>query len=167
MLFDALFFVLFAVVRQRTINTDTADALAVGTLDLADAFIFFGLRSGVEPMRIAQSIAAGAIGREAARVGGWGTAALGVFLHFTIAAIIVAVYMAVSQRLKLLAERPFLFGPLYGVAAYGVMNWVVVPLSATGGATPVPGVVMLNGVLIHMFGVGLPAALAARVADRR
>lgn len=117
-------------------------------------------------MRLAQSIAAGAIGREAARAGGAGTAALGVLLHFTIAAIIVAVFMGASQRVQVLAERPFVFGPLYGVAAYVVMNWVVVPLSATGGATPVPGVVMLNGVLIHMLGVGLPAALAARAANR-
>jgi hypothetical protein len=33
-------------------------ALAVGILDIADAFIFFGLR-GASPFRILQSIAAG------------------------------------------------------------------------------------------------------------
>jgi hypothetical protein len=33
--------------------------LAVGTLDILDAFIFFGLRSGAPPQRILQGIAGG------------------------------------------------------------------------------------------------------------
>ena len=44
-----------------------------------------------------------------------------------------------------------------------VMNAVVLPLSrAATGPRPLP--VLLNGVLIHMLGVGLPAAwVASRV----
>jgi hypothetical protein len=47
------------------------------------------------------------------------------------------------------------------------MNYVVIPLSAaaSGGSPPVP--VLLNGLLIHAFGVGLPAALFARAAFGR
>ncbi len=138
--------------------------LAVGVLDIADAFIFFGLRSGAEPMRILQAIAAGAIGRDSAIAGGWATATLGLALHFTIAAIIVALYMGVASRITELAKRPWMYGPVYGVMAYGVMNWVVLPLSAAGGGRPVWGPAMVNGLLIHMIGVGLPAALAARAA---
>ena len=135
--------------------------LAVGVLDLADALVFFGLR-GAQPVRILQSIAAGTLGR-AAFTGGAATAALGVGLHFTVAAIIVAVYMGVASRVDVLARRPFVFGPAYGVVAYLVMNWVVVPLSATSpGARSGP--VLVNGLLIHILGVGLPAALAARAA---
>jgi hypothetical protein len=59
-------------------------------------------------------------------------------------------------------------GLLYGIAAYVVMNAVVVPLSAAGrGGLSWPLVVnavLINGVLIHMFGVGLPASLFARWA---
>lgn len=57
---------------------------------------------------------------------------------------------------------------LYGIAVYFVMNYVVIPLSAASrGAFSMP--VFLNGILIHAFGVGLPAALFARAAleDRR
>jgi hypothetical protein len=137
--------------------------LAVGVLDLADALVFFGLR-GAQPIRILQSIAAGTLGREAF-TGGAATAALGVGLHFTVAAIIVAVYMGVASRVGLLARRPFVFGPAYGVVAYLVMNWVVVPLSATSpGARSGP--VLVNGLLIHILGVGLPAALAAAYVRR-
>ena len=55
-------------------------------------------------------------------------------------------------------------GLLYGVVAYAVMNLVVVPLSAAGRSTfSLP--VLVNGLLIHAFGVGLPSALFARAAS--
>jgi hypothetical protein len=43
------------------------------------------------------------------------------------------------------------------------MSFVVVPLSAIGARSPSTGV-LLNGLLIHALGVGLPAALSARAA---
>ena len=73
------------------------------------------------------------------------------------------VYHLASRLLRPLRERPRTWGPLDGIAVYFVMNFVVLPLSAAGTprlTTPV----VLNGVLIHMLGVGLPAALCARAA---
>jgi hypothetical protein len=134
-------------------------ALAVGVFDLLDALVFFGLR-GVSPIRIPQSIAAGLLGRSAFQ-GGAPTAALGVGLHFAIAFTIVLLYHAASRWLRTLRERPWTWGPLYGIAVYLVMDFVVLPLSAAGAprlTTPV----VLNGVLIHILGVGLPAAVSAR-----
>jgi len=136
-------------------------ALTVGVLDGLDAVIFFGLR-GVAPHRIFQAIASGLLGRSSFQ-GGVATVALGVLLHFTVALGIVTTYLLASRRLPSLARRPFVWGPLYGVAAYLVMNYVVIPLSAvTRGTPPLP--VIVNGVLIHMFGVGLATALFARAA---
>ena len=139
--------------------------LTVGVLDILDAFIFFGSR-GATPLRILQSIAAGLLGR-ASFQGGAGTAALGLFLHFVIAFAIVAVYFAVAHAVPFLTRRPFLAGPLYGLVAYGVMTYIVVPLSAAGGGAHPAGAVLVNGLLIHAFGVGLPAALFARGAYGR
>lgn len=51
--------------------------LTVGTLDLFDAFVFFGLRSGTQPIAILHNIAARFVGRDAARAGGMPIAALG------------------------------------------------------------------------------------------
>lgn len=136
--------------------------LVVGTLDILDAFIFFGLR-GASPVRILQSIAAGLLGREAAIQGGAATALLGLALHFTIAFAIVGLYFLASRRAPVLVRHAIVFGLLYGIIAYFVMNYVVIPLSAASrGAFSTP--VFLNGILIHMFGVGLPAALFARAA---
>jgi hypothetical protein len=135
--------------------------VTVGALDILDAFAFFGLR-GVSPVRILQSVAAGLLGQAAFR-GGALTAALGLGLHFTIACVIVATYYVASGKLRPLVRHPVPWGVAYGVAAYAVMNYVVVPLSAAGGA-PRTLPVILNGVLIHIAGVGLPSAWAARAA---
>ena len=132
--------------------------LAVGLLDIIDAFVFFGLRD-VAPAVILQAIASGVLG-QAAYEGGAATAALGALLHFLIASIIVATYFLASRWIPALRDRPLLFGPLYGVIVYAVMSLAVIPLSAavTGPRTMAS---VINGVLIHAFGVGLPAALFA------
>lgn len=139
--------------------------LVAGTLDLIDAFVFFGWRSGAKPMPILHSIAAGFVGRDAARAGGIPTAILGLFAHYLVAFCIVTVYVVASRALPVLRKRWFVCGIAYGVTAYFVMTFVVVPMSNAGNgsisfALPVMPV-LLNGILIHAFGVGLPAAYFA------
>ncbi len=139
--------------------------LVVGILDGLDAVVFFYLRSGATPPRIFQGIAAGLLGRTAAVQGGMPTALLGVGLHFVVAFGVVTTFVVASRWLKVLRTRPVVSGILYGLAVYAVMNDLVIPMSAIGprtAATPLP--VLANGLLIHMFGVGLPAALFARAA---
>jgi hypothetical protein len=135
--------------------------LTVAILDGLDAVVFFGLR-GVSPVRIFQAIASGLLGRDAF-TGGAASVVLGVGLHFVVACGIVTTYVAASRYLTVLARRPLVFGPLFGVAAYLVMTFVVVPLSAATRG-PLIWPVVTNGLLIHILGVGLPSALIARAA---
>jgi hypothetical protein len=94
------------------------------------------------------------------------TAVLGVALHFLNAFLIVGAYFVASARISALARHPVRYGAAYGVVAYLVMNFVVVPLSAAPqGARTLP--VIVNGVLIHIVGVGLPAAWFARAGAGR
>jgi len=137
--------------------------LVVGTLDALDAVVFFGFR-GVAPHRIFQSIAAGLLGR-AAFTGGPATVALGVVLHYFIAFAIVATFVAASRYIPVLTRTPILTGLVYGVGVYLVMNLVVVPLSAAGGRPSFPWPILINGLLIHMLGVGLPSSLFARAVS--
>jgi uncharacterized membrane protein YagU involved in acid resistance len=141
-----------------------AGTLVVGTLDLLDAVVFFGLHSGVPPVRIFQSIAAGWLGR-AASTGGAVSATLGVATHYFIAFAIVWTYAVASRRIELLVRRPWLSGAVYGVAVYLFMNLVVIPLSAIGPQRFVAGPVV-NGLLIHVFGIGIPSALFAAAIRR-
>ena len=137
--------------------------LTVGTLDILDAFIFNGFR-GIAPGRILQYIASGVLGRQAFQ-GGAATAALGLLLHYFIAFGVVAIYLLASRRLPILAEKPFLFGPLYGIGVHLVMHYVIVPMSLVNRGQ-IQTAAMINQYLIHAFGVGLVTALFARAARR-
>jgi hypothetical protein len=149
------------VSRSRALVLGT---LTVGTLDILDAIMFFGVRSHVAPIRIFQSIAAGILGR-AAFSGGLRTALLGAALHYFIAFMIVATFFVLSRYVSVLRQRPIVCGVLYGIGVYLFMNLVILPLSNAGrGAFVWP--VVTKGVLIHMFGVGLPAAFFASRATR-
>jgi hypothetical protein len=140
--------------------------LVVGTVDALDAVVFFGLR-GAAPMRVFQGIAAGAIGRDAARAGGWSTGALGLVFHYLVALGIVATYLLASRAMPLLARRPIVCGILFGIGAYFFMNLVVIPMSAIGPQRFTTGP-LVNGILIHAFGIGIPTALiAARAGSAR
>lgn len=138
--------------------------LIVGALDGLDAVIFFGLR-GVSTIRIFQAIAAGLLGREAFQ-GGLPTAALGVVLHYTIATAVVAIAYLLARRIPALTTRPILVGACYGIGVWLVMSYLVVPLSAANTAARTAPVV-INGIMIHIVGVGIPAWLVARKAPAR
>ena len=140
--------------------------ITVGALDLIDAFLFFGMRSGARPIGILHSIAAGFLGRDAARAGGVQTAIVGFFAHFLVAFCIVTVYVLASRVIPLLRRQWVVCGLIFGVIAYFVMTWLVVPMSNAGNgqitfALPVTPV-LVNGILIHAFGVGLPAGYFAK-----
>ncbi len=136
--------------------------LAVGVLDGLAAIITAGLR-GTAPPRLFQGIAFGLLGRDTYS-GGAATALLGLALHFIVALGVVSTYLAVSRAIPALAQRPLLFGPLYGIAAFFVMNYAVIPMSVIGRViVSWPGAV--QGLLIHALIVGPPAAMAAAKAS--
>lgn len=133
--------------------------LGVGIGDALAAAITWGLR-GVSPIRVFQGVAAGLLGRQAAVAGGLPTFFLGLACHFFIAFVVAFLYIEASRRLPRLRERALVFGPLYGLVVWGVMTFVVVPLSAIGWT----GIALqgaLIGIAVHMIVVGLPPALAA------
>jgi uncharacterized membrane protein YagU involved in acid resistance len=136
-----------------------AGGLTAAALDILDAFVFFGLR-GVSPIVILQSIASGWLGR-AAYQGGLRSAALGLVSHLFIATVVATVFVVASRVMPILIKRPIICGALYGVAVFFVMRDVVIPLA---GIPPGRFVwpVFLNGITIHVLGIGIPIALIAR-----
>jgi hypothetical protein len=141
--------------------------LVAGTIDISYACLFWAIKAGVLPPRIFQSVAAGLLGRQAAIGGGAATAALGLALHFFIATTVAFVFYAAARYAPALWQRPWLWGSLYGVGVYGVMTYVVVPLSRAGGGGGRPDVLWVTlSIFVHAFGIGVPVALAARAALR-
>jgi hypothetical protein len=133
--------------------------LICGTLDITAALLVYGA-FGLRPIPLLQGIAAGLLGHGAFN-GGLMTALLGLFCHYFIAFSASAVYVVASRGLALLARRPAIAGPLYGIAVYFFMQRAVLPFS---GAIkrPFSLEMTLIGVVIHIFCVGLPIALATR-----
>jgi uncharacterized membrane protein YagU involved in acid resistance len=153
--------------RPRAFGTIVYGGLVAGVLDISYAMIFFGLRNGAAPSRILQSVASGLLGRDVARAGGLKTALLGLFLHFLIAFIVATIFYGASLILPTLIRHALIWGPLYGVAVYFVMNTIVLPLSAIGPRTSsTPWLVFLTGVSAIAFLVGLPVALFAKRSAR-
>jgi hypothetical protein len=141
-----------------------AGGLVVGTLDIAYACSFWALKSGVPAQRILQSVAAGLLGK-ASFQGGAGSAALGLALHYFIALSMAVVYYLAARRWPPLWQRPLLCGAGYGLLLYGVMNYVVVPLSAAGPGSKDPLWVTLS-IAVHVLLIGIPIAFFARRAVR-
>jgi hypothetical protein len=56
---------------------------------------------------------------------------------------------------------------VFGLGVYAVMNYVVVPLSRIGPRPTPPTPIWVTGVLVHMFLIGVPIAVAASRAVRR
>lgn len=139
--------------------------LIAATLDIVYAFVFFGFR-GVSAVTILQSIASGVLGAQAYR-GGVLVALLGLALHYLIMLIIAFVFLAAARRLGFLVQRPVIGGALFGVIVYCVMNFIVVPVSASPGAFRFDPVVVPAGVLVHMFLIGVPIALAVRAGLKK
>jgi hypothetical protein len=111
--------------------------------------------------RVPLMVAAGLVGPQAFR-GGAGTYLLGVFLHFSIAFAVAAVFYAASRRLAFLTEHALICGLFYGAAVEEVMNLVVLPLSALHARGPYTLHSLLDGLLVHMIVIGLPISFSVR-----
>ncbi|MEP6903688.1 MAG: hypothetical protein ABJA66_18340 [Actinomycetota bacterium] len=149
---------------QIGLKTILCGGLTVGILDGLFALVYYGLILGAETTRIFQSVAAGLLGKDSFE-GGTPTFLLGILLHFVVAICIAAVYWIASLKLQFLIRRAVVCGLIYGMIAYLVMNYVVIPLSNT-----VSGKFSLMNFTVAIIGqallVGLPIALITREFSR-
>ena len=147
--------------KGRLLNAALLGGLIAGTVDIGAASLIF--HAG--PDQILRAIASGLVGRAAAH-GGNEILALGVGLQWAMSIVIAAIYDVAAQRLPMLARQWPLWGLLYGVGVYGVMTYVVVPLSRV---TPHPQSLATQGknlAAMLLFGM-IVAFFARRLAPAR
>ncbi len=132
---------------------------ACGVMDITAAFIVYGF-FGAKPVPLLQGIASGLLGPRAFQ-GGLATALLGLLCHFVIAFGAATVYFVASRAIPFLIQNAVISGALYGVAVYFFMNRIVVPFSAVA-KRPFSLKLMIVGVIVHIFCVGLPISLSVR-----
>jgi magnesium-transporting ATPase (P-type) len=142
-------------VEQKILLPIVVGGGIAGTLDMIAAFLIYGWGTP-------RAIASGLLG-SAALHGGVPAWILGVVLQFVIAYSAATVYCLSSRRLAFLKDNFFVCGLFYGIAVFLVMNLIVVPLSAApfkSSTFKLAG--LIQGLLLHMFIIGLPIAYSAR-----
>ena len=138
----------------RPIAITTAVA---GTLDILFAMILTLARGGEIPAML-RFVASGPF--PAATDMGPAGAILGLVVHFALMAIMAAGFVLAARRLPALIDKPILWGVLYGLATYVVMNWLVVPLRFASPLPP-PTLSIATQLFAHIVLVGIPIALIA------
>jgi hypothetical protein len=139
---------------HRAVLAILIGGLVAGALDTVAAYVT--LNHGWP-----RAVAGGLLGM-GAFTGGAGVYALGLFLEFFIAVGAAAVYYAFSRRLEFLKSHFFVCGLFFGIAVYLVMNLIVLPLCALHVHSPISRSDLMQGILVHMFLIGLPIAYSVR-----
>lgn len=150
------------MVSPRSMTPVVVGGLIAGACDITYAIVFSAFR-GVPAQRILQSVASGLLGAKAFE-GGAATAALGLLLHFIIALLLAVIFYAASKWLPMLVTHPVIAGACYGFAVFWVMNLVVLPLSAFPRKVTFAPIVVITGLIVHMFLIGVPIAFGVRRA---
>jgi uncharacterized membrane protein YagU involved in acid resistance len=104
-------------------------------------------------LTIGRAVATGIYGKASFKMGdsvGW----QGVGLHFAMSILIAATYVLAAERIAALRQNVLIFGLLYGVGIFVVMNYVVRPLSKAGVSHYTsPTIFLENLVAMLIFGV--------------
>ena len=132
--------------------------LVCGTLDILLAMILTVLRGRHIPDML-RFVASGPFPNAVDM--GSGGAILGLVVHFALMAVMVAVFVIAARQRPSLLDQPLLWGLVYGLITYVVMNLVVVPLRFPA-AWPPKALSIGTQLFAHVILVGLPTALITR-----
>ena len=148
-----------AAIRRGTGATIVAATAVAGTFDILSACVYAAV-AGRTPIQMLQGVA-GAVLPDAKSLGLVGAAA-GLLLHFSIMAAMAAVFVVAARRLPVLCARPILWGVLYGLATWAVMNLVVLPLRWPALFPNFGALSLVEQLFSHCVLVGMPIAFIAR-----
>lgn len=130
--------------------------IIAGTIDILAAIIILARGNAVGTLKY---IASGAFGK-AALEGGNEMVVWGVFFHYIIAMCWTAAFILVYPKLPFLKWNKWLNAIAYGIIVQTLMSFVVLPVTNIPPRTfSLWG--FLENMVILIFSIGLPAALAA------
>ena len=144
---------------QRSIWKPIALAtLTCGTLDILFAMILT-VAFGRQIPDMLRYVASGPF--PAATGMGAAGAILGLLVHFSLMAIMVAALLLLVRHWPRLLDTPWRTALIFGLVTYFIMNWAVVPLRFHTPLPPRP-LSIATQLFAHIVLVGLPATLIAR-----
>lgn len=129
-----------------------------GLLDMTSAYMTFGRYMPI-------GIAGGLVGPSARHISA-GQYILGLAIHYLIAFSAAAAYCLASRLLPFLREHFLVCGLVFGIVFFLFMNLIVLPLSAYHAMGPYTYRGLVQGLLAHMFLIGLPISTSLRMLSR-
>jgi uncharacterized membrane protein YagU involved in acid resistance len=143
--------------KQTLLSAIIWAGLLAGTLDIIAACGLFSIRTGQDPIIVLRFVASGALGVKA-MTGGWTSALMGLLFHYIIAFSWTTLFFLVFPKLP--NGSWILYGLLYGIVVWLIMNLAVLPLTRI---TPRPfswnGAI--TGTIVLMVAIGLPISYLA------
>ena len=136
--------------------------LVCGTLDILLAIILTIWR-GREIGGMLRFVASGPF-PAAAEMGTAGSV-LGLAVHFTLMALMVAAFVIAARAIPFLLDKPWVSGLLYGLITYAVLDLIVVPMRFPT-AWPPSTLSVTTQLFAHIALVGWPAAFITRRYSR-
>jgi hypothetical protein len=129
-----------------------------GTLDILFA-VLLTLWRGREPGAMLRFVASGPFPKATE----WGASGslLGLLVHFTLMAVMVAAFVLAARNYPALLDKPLLWGLTFGLLTYAVMNLLVVPLRFPA-AWPPKTLSIGTQLFAHVVLVGWPTAFITR-----
>lgn len=139
--------------------------IIVGTLDICAAMLQFSLKTGKDPFIVPKYIASAVFGSTAMK-GGATMIAWGFLFHYIIAMSFTVFFFWLCSKLPSLLTNRLVTGIGFGIFAWAVMRFIVVPLSlATKQPSTLSGTLM--AILILVVCIGIPLAYMAAAFRRQ
>lgn len=85
-----------------------------------------------------------------------GAAYLGVFLHIAVSLMWAAIYVVLASRFSPATRQPIVYGALYGLLVYVVMQSAI---ALSGSWQPLTALTLAIGLVDHVAFFGIPVAL--------
>jgi hypothetical protein len=147
--------------RNALLRTIVLGGVLIFIIQFIHQWIVAALIQGNPFTLVWQYIASGALGN-AAFEGGVATVLLGLLFHLIISLVVAGVFILSADRIPLLRRYVMAGALLYGFGVFIVMNLIVLPLSA---APPLPAPTtpwLIEAVVEHILGIGLPLGFLVR-----
>jgi hypothetical protein len=129
-----------------------------GTLDILFA-VLLTLWRGRAPADMLRFVASGPF--PSATDMGTAGSVLGLVVHFTLMAMMVAAFLFAARNYPIVLDQPLLSGLIFALVTYVAMNLVVVPLRFPKAWPPTP-LGISTQLFAHAFLVALPTVLVAK-----
>lgn len=151
----------FPLRRDSVATTVVVGAVAIWALhSVIDLYLYSSVYLGNAYEVVLQYVASSLLGMSAFD-GGLATALVGMGVHFVVSIVVAGVFVLSAVRVPALGRNVIVWGLLYGLIVFVVLNFIAIPLSAAPKIDPAPSFLLVE-VPSHIVTVGLLLGVLVR-----